>query len=346
MTDVNQQSNQQQSQQPQKKVLFSGIQPSGHITIGNYVGAIKNWLTLQEEFDSIFCVVDMHAITVAQNPADLRRQTMELLALYLACGLDPEKSTIFIQSHVPCHAELAWVLNTLTYVGELNRMTQFKDKCARHAENINMGLMDYPVLMASDILLYQADTVPVGVDQKQHLELTRDIAQRFNARFGDTFVVPQPFIAKHGSKIMSLQNAQAKMSKSDENENAFVSLTDAPDVIRRKFKRAVTDSDTAIRYGDDKPEISNLLTIYSAFAGVTIEQAEKEFEGCGYGVFKPRIADAVISVLEPIQKEQKKLLADKAYLNTVLAEGAQKAYLRARRTLSKVYKRIGFVPKV
>lgn len=343
MTELNQQLT---TQQPQKKVLFSGIQPSGHITIGNYVGAIKNWLTLQDEFDSIFCVVDMHAITVAQNPADLRRQTMELLALYLACGLDPEKSTIFIQSHVPCHAELAWVLNTMTYVGELNRMTQFKDKCARHAENINMGLMDYPVLMASDILLYQTDTVPVGVDQKQHLELTRDIAQRFNARFGDTFVVPQPYIAKHGSKIMSLQNAQTKMSKSDENENAFVSLMDTPDAIRRKFKRAVTDSDTVIRFGDDKPEISNLLTIYSAFAGVTIQQAEKEFEGQGYGVFKPRIADAVISVLEPIQKEQKRLLADKAYLNTVLAEGAQKAYTKARRTLSKVYKRIGFVAKV
>jgi len=338
--------NQQTIIQPQKKVLFSGIQPSGHITIGNYIGAIKNWLTLQKEYDSIFCVVDMHAITVAQNPTDLRRQTMELLALYIACGLNPEESTIFIQSHVPCHAELAWVLNTNTYVGELNRMTQFKDKCAKHAENINMGLMDYPVLMASDILLYQTDLVPVGVDQKQHLELTRDIAQRFNSRFGDTFVVPEPYIAKHGSKIMSLQDAHSKMSKSDENENAFVSLMDSPDVIRRKFKRAITDSDTCVRFGDDKPEISNLLSIYSAFANVTIEEAEKEFEGCGYGVFKPRIADAVIAVLEPIQKEQKRLLSDKAYLNTVLAEGAQKAYVRARRTLSKVYKRIGFVPKV
>ncbi len=337
---------QAEEMQPKKKVLFSGIQPSGKITIGNYIGAIKNWLTLQDAYDSIFCVVDLHAITVSQVPAELRKQTWELLALYLACGLNPEKSTIFIQSHVPCHAELAWALNTVTYVGELNRMTQFKDKCARHAENINMGLMDYPVLMASDILLYQTDLVPVGVDQKQHLELTRDLAQRFNARFGDTFVVPEPYIAKHGSKIMSLQNAQAKMSKSDENENAFVSLTDTPDEIRRKFKRAVTDSDTAIRFGDDKPEISNLLTIYSAFAGVSISDAEKEFEGVGYGVFKPRIADAVISVLEPIQKEQKRLLADKAYLNTVLAEGAQKAYLRARRTLAKVYKRIGFVPKI
>lgn len=337
--------NQTEEKQEKKKVLFSGIQPSGKITIGNYVGAIKNWLTLQEDYDSIFCIVDLHAITVAQEPSELRANTWNLLALYLACGLNPEKSTIFVQSHVPCHAELAWALNTVTYVGELNRMTQFKDKCARHADNINMGLMDYPVLMASDILLYQTDLVPVGADQKQHLELSRDLAQRFNSRYGATFVVPEPYIAKHGSRIMSLQDAKAKMSKSDENENAFISMTDTPDEIRRKFKRAVTDSDTRVRFGEDKPEISNLLTIYSAFAGCTVQEAEKEFEGTGYGVFKPRIADAVIAVLEPIQKEQKRLLADKAYLNTVLAEGAEKAYYRARRTLTKVYKKLGFVPR-
>ncbi len=336
-----------QNQEPQerKKILFSGIQPSGKITIGNYAGAIKNWLTLQKDYDSIFCIVDLHAITVAQKPAELRANTWDLLALYLACGINPEESTIFIQSHVPCHAELSWVLNNVTYVGELNRMTQFKDKCARHSDNVNMGLMDYPVLMASDILLYQTELVPVGADQKQHLELARDIAQRFNARYGATFAVPEPYIARHGSRIMSLQDASAKMSKSDENENAYVSMTDTPDEIRRKFKRAVTDSDTSVRFGEDKPEISNLLTIYSAFAGCTIEEAEKEFAGVGYGVFKPRIADAVIAVLEPIQKEQKRLLADKAYLNTVLAEGAEKAYYRARRTLTKVYKKLGFVPR-
>ena len=332
--------------QQKKKIIFSGVQPSGKITIGNYIGAIKNWVTLQNDYDCVFCVVDMHAITVAQEPAKLRANTMELLALYLACGINPDTSTVFLQSHVPQHAELAWVLNTVTYIGELNRMTQFKDKCARHADNLNMGLMDYPVLMASDILLYQADLVPVGADQKQHLELTRDIAMRFNSRYSPTFVVPDAYISKTGARIMSLQDATVKMSKSDENENAYVAMSDSVDDIRRKFKRAVTDSDTVVRYGEDKPEISNLLNIYCAFAGCTLQEAQKEFEGKGYGEFKPRIADAVIAVLQPVQQEQKRLLADKAYLNQILKEGAAKAEYRAQKTLAKVYKKIGFVPKI
>ncbi len=332
--------------QQKKKIIFSGVQPSGKITIGNYIGAIKNWVTLQNDYDCVFCVVDMHAITVAQEPAKLRANTMELLALYLACGINPDTSTVFLQSHVPQHAELAWVLNTVTYIGELNRMTQFKDKCARHADNLNMGLMDYPVLMASDILLYQADLVPVGADQKQHLELTRDIAMRFNSRYSPTFVVPDAYISKTGARIMSLQDATCKMSKSDENENAYVAMSDSADDIRRKFKRAVTDSDTVVRYGEDKPEISNLLNIYCAFAGCTLQEAQKEFEGKGYGEFKPRIADAVIAVLQPVQQEQKRLLADKAYLNQILKEGAAKAEYRAQKTLAKVYKKIGFVPKI
>ena len=332
--------------QQKKKIIFSGVQPSGKITIGNYIGAIKNWVTLQNDYDCVFCVVDMHAITVAQEPAKLRANTMELLALYLACGINPDTSTVFLQSHVPQHAELAWVLNTVTYIGELNRMTQFKDKCARHADNLNMGLMDYPVLMASDILLYQADLVPVGADQKQHLELTRDIAMRFNSRYSPTFVVPDAYISKTGARIMSLQNATVKMSKSDENENAYVAMSDSADDIRRKFKRAVTDSDTVVRYGEDKPEISNLLNIYCAFAGCTLQEAQKEFEGKGYGEFKPRIADAVIAVLQPVQQEQKRLLADKAYLNQILKEGAAKAEYRAQKTHAKLYKKIGFVPKI
>ncbi len=328
-----------------KKVLFSGIQPSGIITIGNYVGAIKNWINLQLDYDSIFCIVNLHAITVKLEPAALRLNTLELLALYLACGIDPNLSTVFLQSHVSAHAELAWILNTVAYVGELNRMTQYKDKAKKHADNINMGLMDYPVLMASDILLYKTDLVPVGADQKQHLELARDLALRFNTRYSDTFVVPNAYIPKVGAKVMSLQDAKIKMSKSDENENAYISMTDSPDVIRRKFKRAVTDSDSSIRFLKEKPEISNLLSIYSAFGGVTVKEAEHEFEDIGYGEFKSRLADAVIAVLEPIQNKQKQLLSDKAYLNQVLKEGAQKANYRAQKMLSKVYRKVGFVQK-
>jgi tryptophanyl-tRNA synthetase len=337
--------NEKTEQSSDKKVLFSGIQPSGIITIGNYVGAIKNWIDLQNNYDSIFCIVDLHAITVRQEPAALRANTLELLALYLACGINPDLSTVFLQSHVSAHAELAWILNTVAYVGELNRMTQYKDKSKKHVDNINMGLMDYPVLMASDILLYKTDLVPVGADQKQHLELARDLALRFNARYSDTFTVPDAYIPKIGSKIMSLQDAKSKMSKSDENENAYISMTDSPDVIRRKFKRAVTDSDTSVRFSREKPEVSNLLSIYSAFSGLTVSESEREFENAGYGEFKSRLADAVIAVLEPIQKKQRELLADKTYLNQVLKEGAQKANYRAQKILNKVYKKVGFVPK-
>ncbi len=328
-----------------KKILFSGIQPSGCITIGNYIGAIKNWLKLQKTFDCYFSIVDMHAITVRQNPAELRKRTLDFLAQYLACGLSPEESTIFIQSHVHEHAELTWVLNCCTYLGELSRMTQFKDKSKKHEENINAGLLDYPVLMAADILLYQTALVPVGIDQKQHLELSRDIAARFNGIYGETFTVPEPYIPEAGAKIKSLQDPSAKMSKSDSNENASVSIIDPPEVILRKFKRAVTDSDNKIKYTGESSGISNLLTIYSAFADTSVENAEKEFEGTGYGDFKIRVAEAVIEKLSPVQNEYKKLISDKGYLENIYKEGAIKAQYKARKTLSKVYRKIGFVQK-
>ena len=311
----------------------------------NYLGALANWVELQDKYDCIFCVVDMHAITVQQTPSTLRNNTLELAALYFACGINPEKSTVFVQSHVPAHAELAWVLNTLTYVGELNRMTQFKEKARRHSENLNMGLMDYPVLMASDILLYQTDLVPVGADQKQHLELARDLAARFNARYSPTFAVPEPFIPQNGARIMSLSEPTAKMSKSDDNDNGYVSLTDSPDVIRRKFRRAVTDSDTHVRFGKDKPAISNLLTIYSRFSGISIERIVEQFEGRGYGELKDCVADAVIAGLEPVQKRLREFSADKSYIAEALKRGAEQAAKRAEKTLSKVYRKIGFVPR-
>ncbi len=326
----------------EKKVLFSGIQPTGIITLGNYIGALKNWVALQDEYDCVYCVVDMHAITVRQDPANLRKNTLELLALYLACGIDPEKCLLFVQSHVPAHAELCWVLNCLTSVGELSRMTQFKDKSRKHADNVNMGLMDYPVLMVADILLYQAALVPVGADQKQHLELTRDLAIRFNNRYSPTFTVPEPYIPRQGARIMSLQDPSAKMSKSDPDENGFVAMTDPPEVIARKFKRAVTDSLACVKAGEDRPGVTNLMSIYAAFTGRTFGQIEDEFAGRGYGDFKAAVADAVIAALSPIQAEQKRLLADKAYLHGILAEGAQKAARLANKTLAKVYKKTGF----
>ena len=330
-----------------KKVIFSGVQPTGKITIGNYLGAIKNWTTMQEEFNSIFCVVDLHSITVNQVPAELRKNTFDLLALYIACGLDPQKSILFVQSHVPAHTELAWVLNTVTMVGEMNRMTQFKDKCRKHADNINMGLMDYPVLMAADILLYQTDLVPVGIDQKQHVELARDVAQRFNNKYSPTFVVPECYTPKVGAKIMSLQEPTAKMSKSDENENAVVTMLDDKDAIMRKFKRAVTDSDTVVRFDpENKPGVSNLLSIYSCFSGKTIEQAEAEFEGKGYGDFKTKVSEAVIECVAPIQAEQQRIVKDKAYLEEVLKDGAYRASKLAYKTLDKVYRKVGFIPRV
>ena len=312
-------------EQVSKKRVFSGVQPTGKVTLGNYLGAIRNWKPLQEQYDCLYCVVDLHSLTVTQVPAELRKNTMDLVALYIACGIDPLKSTLFIQSHVHEHAEIAWILDTVAYVGELNRMTQFKDKSRKHADNINMGLMNYPVLMASDILLYQTDYVPVGKDQVQHVELTRDVAERFNARYSDTFVVPETLLNKSGQSIKSLQDPTAKMSKSDPNDNALISLTDDADTIRRKLRRAVTDSDTCVRHGADKPAITNLLNIYTLCSGVSMAEAEKTFEGKGYGEFKDAVADAVISVVEPIQSEQKRLLADKAYLESVLKQGADNA---------------------
>ena len=328
-------------EQATQKVLYSAVQPSGNLTIGNYVGAIRNWVKLQHEFTCFYAIADLHAITVRQIPAELRRHTLELAALYIACGIDPEKCTLYVQSHVSAHAELAWILNTITYVGEMERMTQFKDKAAKHAENVNMGLMAYPVLMAADILLYQAHVVPVGIDQRQHLEITRDIAGRFNNRYGETFRIPEAYIVKEGAKIGSLQDPVHKMSKSDENPNASVYMADDRDTIIRKFKRAVTDSDNRIVASEDKPGVTNLLNIYASFKGCTVAEAEKEFEGKGYGDFKLAVGETVADALAPIQAEQKRLLADKAYLGEILARGAQNAAYAARKTLSKVQRKIG-----
>ena len=328
-------------EQETQKILYSAVQPSGNLTIGNYVGAIRNWVKLQHEFTCFYAIADLHAITVRQVPAELRRHTLELAALYIACGIDPEKCTLYVQSHVSAHAELAWILNTITYVGEMERMTQFKDKAAKHAENVNMGLMAYPVLMAADILLYQAHVVPVGIDQRQHLEITRDIAGRFNNRYGETFRIPEAYIVKEGAKIGSLQDPVHKMSKSDENPNASVYMADDRDTIIRKFKRAVTDSDNRIAASEDKPGVTNLLNIYASFKGCTVAEAEKEFEGKGYGDFKLAVGETVADVLAPIQAEQKRLLADKAYLSGILTRGAQCAAYAARKTLSKVQRKIG-----
>ncbi len=324
-----------------KKIMFSGIQPTGQITIGNYIGSVKNWVAMQHDYNPIFCIVDMHAITVRQDPAALRRQSLQLLSLYLAAGIDPDYSTIFIQSHVSAHAELAWVLGCNTMFGELSRMTQFKDKSAKHADNINAGLFTYPVLMASDILLYQTDLVPVGLDQKQHVELARDIAIRFNGVYGDTFKIPEVYFGKVGKKIKSLTEPDKKMSKSDFSGGS-VCVTDDRDTIIRKFKRAVTDSGSEIVCRDDKPGITNLITIYSAFTGATVEEIEREFDGRGYGEFKLAVGEAVADKLAPIQAEYNRYLADKDYLNKVLQNGSERAAYMARKTLSKVYRKVGF----
>ncbi len=322
--------------------MYSAVQPSGNLTIGNYVGAVRNWVKLQEEYEGYFAIADLHAVTVRQEPAELRARTKELAALYLACGIDPEKCALYVQSHVSAHAELCWLLNTVTYVGEASRMTQFKDKSQKHADNINMGLMDYPVLMAADILLYQTQAVPVGIDQKQHVELARDLAIRFNNRYGETFTVPEPLIFKGGARIASLQDPLYKMSKSDENPNASVFLSDDRDTVIRKFKRAVTDSGNEVRYAEEKPGISNLLNIYCAFKGCTIEEAEREFEGVGYGDFKLAVGETVADVLTPIQKRQRELLIEKEELKRILEGGAERAYKASRKTLSKVYRKMGF----
>lgn len=329
----------------EKKTLFSAVQPSGILTLGNYIGAIKNWKALLNEYNCIYALADLHTLTVKQVPAQLRANSYELAALYIACGIDPSKCVLFVQSHVSAHAELAWILNTVTYPGELQRMTQFKDKSRSHADNINMGLMDYPVLMASDILLYQADLVPVGADQKQHLEITRDLAIRFNGRYSDTFTVPEPYIAKAGAKIQSLQDPEKKMSKSDPNVNGFISMNDDRDTIIRKFKRAVTDSGSEIIASEDKPGITNLLTIYSCVTGKTVEESEKEFAGKGYGDFKVAVGEAVADVIDPIRLEKDRILKDKDYLDRIFADGACAAERIANRTLSKVYRKVGLVER-
>lgn len=327
-----------------KKILFSAIQPSGILTIGNYLGALRNFKKLQDDYNGVFALADLHTLTVKQDPAILRKNIYELTALYLACGIDPEKSILFAQSHVSAHTELAWVLNTICYPGELSRMTQFKDKSLKHEDNINMGLMDYPVLMAADILLYQTELVPIGADQKQHLELARDLAIRFNNRYGETFKVPEGYMSKSAARVKSLAEPERKMSKSDANLNAFISMDDDPVTVLRKFKRAVTDSDDKIIYSpEDKPGISNLLTIYCAFTGKSIEQAQEEFAGKGYGDFKVAVGEVVTSAIEPIRQEKNRLLADKTYLDQVLSNGAERAERLAYRTLNKVYKKVGLV---
>ncbi len=328
-----------------KKVIFSGIQPSSQaLTLGNYIGAVNNWLKFQDEYNCIYSVVDLHSITVRQNPSELRARSLSFLAQYIACGLDPNKNIMFYQSHVPQHAELAWVLNCITYVGELSRMTQFKDKSRKHADNINMGLMDYPVLMAADILLYKTSLVPIGTDQKQHVEMARNIAMRFNNVYGDTFIVPEPFMAKSGAKIYSLQAPTQKMSKSDENENAVVYITDEPDAIMRKFKRAVTDSDNRIVYDEvNKPGISNLINIYAVMTGKTVRETEIEFEGKGYGEFKIKTGEAVVERLADFREKYKRITSDKTYVEQVAKEGANKARCLASKTLDKVYRKVGFV---
>lgn len=330
-----------EQQQPAKKTVLSGIQPTSRLTLGNYLGALKNFVAMQEEFDSYYMVADMHALTVKQNATELRKRSIEILALYMACGLDPERSTLFIQSHVPEHAMLNWVMCCNTYMGELGRMTQFKDKSAKHADNINAGLFTYPVLMACDILLYQAHYIPVGADQKQHVELTRDIAERFNNAYGETFTVPEPYIPKVGARIMSLQEPTSKMSKSDPNPNGYISMLDDPDTVVRKIKRAVTDCDGCIAAEPERAGVYNLLTIYSACTNKTVEESAAELAGENYGTLKARTADAVVSILEPIQTEYARLLTDKAYLSEVVARGAEKAQRKAQKTLRKVYHKVG-----
>lgn len=328
-----------------KKIIFSGMQASGVMTLGNYLGAVRNWSQLQDEYNCFYSVVDLHALTVRQEPEELRRRCKNLLALYLACGLDPKKNTIYFQSHVSEHAELSWVLNCYTYMGELSRMTQFKEKSARHADNINAGLFDYPVLMAADILLYQTDLVPVGEDQKQHVEICRDIAIRFNKIYGDIFTIPEPYIPKVGARIMSLADPTKKMSKSDENVNGFISVIDPPEVIMKKCKRAVTDSDNRVVYEEGKDGINNLLNIYCCATGKSMDTAVAEFDGAGYGKFKTSVAEAVIACLEPVQTEYHRLIKNEDYLAEVAKTGADKARAAARITLERVYEAIGLVKK-
>ena len=332
----------------QKKRILSGIQPSGDLTLGSYLGAIRNWAALADEYDCYYMLADMHTITVRQVPADLRRHTLTQVAAYIASGLDPEKNVLFVQSHVPAHAQLGWVLDCYTMFGELSRMTQFKDKSAKNADNINGGLFTYPALMAADILLYQPDLVPVGEDQKQHVELCHTIARRFNGIYGDVFKLPEPFVPKVGARIMSLTNPTAKMSKSENEDTGRILLMDTPETIMRQFKRAITDSDTenCVRFDrENKPGVANLMTIYSAVTGKTFDQIETEFAGCGYGKFKPAVGEAVVETLRPIREEATRLMKDKGYLESVYKAGAEKAGYVAEKTLRKVYKKVGFVAR-
>ena len=326
-----------------KKLIFSAIQPTGTFTLGNYIGAVRNWSPLQEEYNCIYCVADMHAITVRQDPAKLRQNSLAAYALLMACGIDPEKSILFIQSHVPTHPMLSWVIGCSTQFGELSRMTQFKDKSQRHADDVNAGLFTYPVLMASDILAYNADFVPVGIDQKQHLELARNIAQRFNQRYGDFFTLPEPYIIDVGAKVMSLQDPTKKMSKSDENPNACILILDDKDTIIRKFKRAVTDSDAEVCYREGKDGINNLMSIYSCVTGKNFDEIESEFKGKGYGDFKVAVGEAVADNLAPVRTEFDRLISDKAYLKECYTAGAAKAQKYSQRIVSKVYHKVGFV---
>ncbi len=330
----------------EKKRIFSGMQPSGQLTLGNYLGAMKNWVDMQEDYDCIYCIVDLHALTVRQDPKELRENTLSVLAQYIACGLDPSKNIIFIQSHVPAHAELAWILNCFTYMGELGRMTQFKEKSASHEDNINAGLFTYPALMAADILLYQTDLVPVGQDQKQHLEISRDIAMRFNNLYGNVLTIPEVYLPKIGARIMSLQEPTKKMSKSDENVNSYIAILDSPETILRKFKRSVTDSEASVNYEPvSKPGVSNLMSIYASLTGKTFVQIEEAFSGKGYGAFKTAVGESVVEALEPVQTKYKELFASKDYLQQVMKDGAGQAGRLADRTLQKVYKKLGLIAR-
>lgn len=330
-----------------KKRIFSGVQPSGNITLGNYLGAIKNWVDLQEEYECLYAIMDMHSITVRQDPQELKKRTLDLLKVYLACGIDPEKNLLFVQSHVPAHAQLSWVLNCYTYMGELSRMTQFKDKSKSHADNINAGLFTYPVLMAADILLYGADLVPVGKDQMQHIEICRDIAERFNSIYGNVFTIPEGFLPKAGAKVMSLQEPTKKMSKSDPNPKGYISMLDEFNVIAKKIKSAVTDSEGVVEYreGDDtKAGINNLMTIFSAVTGKSYDEITNDYAGKGYGDFKGDVAEAVVEHIKPIRAEYDRLSSDKAYLEGIYKSGAEKAQIIASRMVNKVYKKVGFLP--
>ena len=328
-----------------KKVIFSGIQPSGNLTLGNYLGAIKNWVKLQDEYDCYFCVVDLHAITVMQKPADLRKRTLEILAIYIASGIIPEKNTLFIQSHVPAHSECSWLLTCNGYMGELSRMTQYKEKSKKSGESIGAGLFTYPLLMAADILLYQTDIVPVGADQVQHLELARDLAERFNKTYSPTFTIPEAYLSKTGAKIMDLQNPEKKMSKSEDNPNSYILIMDEPNVIRKKISRAVTDSIGEVKYSDEQPGVKNLMTILSNIKGYTFEEIENKYKGQGYAQFKNDVAEAIVEELTPVQERVKALLENKSELEEIYKKGAEKANYVANKTLRKMQKKIGFIPR-